>query len=87
MRKEIMLDTRGLACPLPLLKLKQALQSMEAGECVCVLATDPASTLDFGVFAEQMGHRIVEQDADGGEYRFLIEKAGKASGSSATTSG
>lgn len=72
------LDTRGLACPLPLLKLKKILQTMDPGQSVCVVATDPASTLDFGVFAEQMGHRILEQDEHDGEYRFLIEKSPSA---------
>lgn len=46
-------DACGLMCPLPLLRLKKALQALEQGKVVRVLATDPAAVLDFGVFVEQ----------------------------------
>ena len=53
-------DASGLNCPLPLLRLKKALQTMQSGEIVRVLATDPAAHLDFGVYAEQTGNKILE---------------------------
>lgn len=69
-------DARGLMCPLPLLRLKKALQGLESGRVVRVLATDPAAVLDFGVFVEQAGHGLLERcDADGVLY-FLIRKGG-----------
>ncbi|CAL1239207.1 sulfurtransferase TusA family protein [Candidatus Methylocalor cossyra] len=68
------LDTTGLMCPLPLLRLKKALQSMEAGQVVRVLATDPASVLDFGVFLEQAGHEMLERREETGIFYYLIRK-------------
>jgi tRNA 2-thiouridine synthesizing protein A len=70
------LDTSGLMCPLPLLRLKKALQAMEHGQVVRVLATDPASVLDFGVFIEQAGHSLLEQLNDQGRLHFVIRKGG-----------
>jgi tRNA 2-thiouridine synthesizing protein A len=53
-------DASGLMCPLPLLRLKQALNKMATGDRVKVITTDPAAYLDFGVYCEQAGHRIIE---------------------------
>jgi len=69
------IDTSGLMCPLPLLRLKKALQSMEAGQVIRVLATDPASVLDFGVFLEQAGHQMLDQREETGVFFYLIRKA------------
>jgi tRNA 2-thiouridine synthesizing protein A len=68
------LDTTGLMCPLPLLRLKKALQSMEGGQVVRVLATDPASVLDFGVFLEQAGHEMLERTEETGIFYYVIRK-------------
>ncbi|MGH8477032.1 MAG: sulfurtransferase TusA family protein [Methylococcales bacterium] len=67
-------DASGLNCPLPLLRLKKALQSMQSGEVVHVLATDPAAYLDIGVFAEQTGHRILELFEQHGTQHFFVRK-------------
>jgi tRNA 2-thiouridine synthesizing protein A len=69
------LDARGLMCPLPLLRLKKALAAMASGEVVRVMATDPASVLDFGVFVEQAGHRLLNHWEDSGVYFYAIRKA------------
>ena len=52
-------DAQGLKCPLPLLKAKQALKPLSAGEQLIVQATDGASKRDFKVFAEHFGHELV----------------------------
>ncbi|BBL74814.1 sulfurtransferase TusA family protein [Methylomagnum ishizawai] len=74
MQIHLELDTTGLMCPLPLLKLKKALQTLQGGQTVLVLATDPASVLDFGVFLEQAGHELLERSEDTGVFRYLIRK-------------
>ncbi|MDD1648881.1 MAG: sulfurtransferase TusA family protein [Methylococcaceae bacterium] len=71
---DLELDARGLMCPLPLLRLKKALQMLEDGQVVQVLATDPASVLDFGVFIEQTGHALLEQSEETGVFIYLIRK-------------
>ncbi|MEY4194531.1 MAG: hypothetical protein RLZZ226_899 [Pseudomonadota bacterium] len=71
---DLTVNARGLSCPLPLLRLKKALQSLETGQTLWIEATDPASVLDFGVFVEQTTHQILEQRQDGGIYHFVIRK-------------
>lgn len=69
------LDASGLACPLPILRLKQALSQMMSGERVRVLTTDPGSKLDFPSFAKQTGHRLLEAQESSGKYVYIVEKA------------
>lgn len=69
------LDTSGLNCPLPILRLKQALRGMERGQRVRVIATDPGSQSDFVAFAAQTGHRLVEARAEGDKFYYVVEKA------------
>ncbi|WP_294637593.1 sulfurtransferase TusA family protein [uncultured Aquabacterium sp.] len=58
------LDTRGLTCPLPILKAKKALADMQSGDVLKVVATDPGSVRDFQAFARQTGNELVDQQAD-----------------------
>ena len=67
-------DATGLACPMPLLKAMRALNTMQAGQRLRVLATDQGSVRDFRVFVEQSGHLLLESDEADGVYRYLIEK-------------
>ena len=67
-------DTGGLLCPLPLLRLKKALTVMSSGDVVKVIATDPAAHLDFGVYANQSGHQIIELIKQDDKQIFYIKK-------------
>lgn len=67
-------DARGLSCPLPLLKAKQALNAMESGEQLRVLSTDQGSWRDFEVFSRQSGHSLLEREEKDGLYRYLLQK-------------
>ncbi|HIU72690.1 MAG TPA: sulfurtransferase TusA family protein [Candidatus Aphodousia faecipullorum] len=62
------IDTRGTKCPMPVLKTKRALATMQQGEVLCVLATDPASMGDLVQFAKQTGHQILTQEEKDGVY-------------------
>ena len=64
--KEI--DTRGLNCPLPILKAKKALTDMLSGQLLKVVATDPGSTRDFQAFAKQTGNELLQQDMTGPDF-------------------
>ena len=68
------LDTRGLNCPLPILKAKKALAEMQTGELLRVVSTDPGSTRDFQAFARQTGNELVEQSSAGGEFVHLLRR-------------
>ena len=64
MEANIELDTRGLNCPLPILKAKKALSDMASGEVLKVVSTDPGSMRDFQAFARQTGNELLEQSSD-----------------------
>ncbi len=68
------LDTRGLNCPLPILKAKKALAEMASGELLRVVATDPGSTRDFQAFARQTGNELVEQNSSGDEFIHILRR-------------
>ncbi|MCE2689172.1 MAG: sulfurtransferase TusA family protein [Betaproteobacteria bacterium] len=68
------LDTRGLNCPLPILKAKKALADMASGEVLKVMATDPGSVRDFQAFARQTGNDLVQQDNVGPEFLHYLRR-------------
>ena len=68
------LDTRGLNCPLPILKAKKALAEMRSGEVLKVLATDPGSMRDFQAFARQTGNELVEQESSTDEFIHFLRR-------------
>ena len=62
------LDTRGLNCPLPILKAKKALTGMQSGQLLKVISTDQGSLRDFAAFAKQTGNELLEQQTVGNEF-------------------
>ena len=68
------LDTRGLNCPLPILKAKKALADMTSGQVLKVLATDPGSVRDFQAFARQTGNELVEQSSTDSEFIHYLRR-------------
>ena len=70
--KEI--DTRGLNCPLPILKAKKALADMDSGQLLKVLSTDAGSLRDFQAFAKQTGNELVEQQTVEGEFIHILRR-------------
>lgn len=73
---DAMIDARGLSCPLPLVKARQALMVLPQGARVCVLATDPAAPRDFEEFVEITGHALAEQRVEDGIYLLVLVKNG-----------
>lgn len=71
---ETLLDTKGLNCPLPVLKARKALKGLPKGALLRVLATDPASVIDFRAFCLETGHELVEATEDGEVYSFVIRR-------------
>ena len=70
--KEI--DTRGLNCPLPILKAKKALAEMQSGQTLKVVATDSGSVRDFAAFAKQTGNELLEQSTEGKDYIHVLKR-------------
>jgi TusA-related sulfurtransferase len=68
------LDTRGLNCPLPILKAKKALAELKTGDVLKVVATDPGSVRDFQAFARQTGNELVEQSEANSEFIHYLRR-------------
>ena len=68
------LDTRGLNCPLPILKAKKALAEMHTGELLRVVSTDAGSVRDFQAFARQTGNELVEQTTLGADFMHVLKR-------------
>jgi tRNA 2-thiouridine synthesizing protein A len=68
------LDARGLSCPLPLIKARQALAGMDPGQTLIVLATDPEAPIDLAAFAADGGHELT-QERDGAGWKLTLVKA------------
>ena len=71
-QKEI--DTRGLNCPLPILKAKKALAELQSGQVLKVVSTDPGSVRDFQAFARQTGNELVEQVTAGDNFVHYLRR-------------
>ena len=67
-------DARGLNCPLPILKAKKALATMQSGQLLKVIATDTGSIRDFQAFAKQTGNELVEQQTVGDEFIHVLRR-------------
>ncbi|WP_077002050.1 sulfurtransferase TusA family protein [Variovorax sp. KK3] len=70
--KEI--DTRGLNCPLPILKAKKTLNGMQSGQLLRVVSTDAGSVRDFQAFARQTGNDLVEQQTVGDDFIHVLRR-------------
>lgn len=68
------LDTKGLRCPLPVLKAKKALKDVPAGGTLEVLATDPGAVADFDAFCATTGHELMARGEEAGVFRFVIRR-------------
>ena len=68
------LDARGLNCPLPILRAKKALNDMQSGQVLKIVATDPGSVKDFAAFCKQTGHELLSQAETDKEYTFFVKK-------------
>ena len=64
------LDASGLNCPLPILRAKKSLASLESGQVLRVVATDPGAVKDFEAFSKQTGNPLLESSEEGGKFYF-----------------
>ncbi|AEQ53001.1 sulfurtransferase TusA family protein [Pelagibacterium halotolerans] len=71
---DIVIDARGLKCPLPVLKLEKALAGVGAGNTIAVLATDPVARIDIALYCRQQGHGLAMREEDAAT-RYEVTKA------------
>lgn len=72
---DITVDARNLQCPMPVLKISQAMNGAETGQTIELIATDKGSLSDIPAWASDMGHSLKEQFEQDGELHFVVEKA------------
>jgi tRNA 2-thiouridine synthesizing protein A len=68
------LDTRGLNCPLPILRAKKALNEMQSGQVLKIVATDPGSVKDFQAFCKQTGNDLLQHAEANKEFTFFMKR-------------
>ncbi len=68
------LDTKGLNCPMPILKAKKAINALGTVETLEVMATDPGAVADFEAFSRATGNALLESVEEDGVFRFVLER-------------
>ena len=68
------LDTRGLNCPLPILKAKKALTAMQSGQLLKVVSTDNGSLRDFAALSKQTGNELMSQETSGDDFINVLKR-------------
>jgi len=71
---DLEVDARGLNCPLPILRARNGINSLDKGQVMRVVATDPGSVKDLEAFCKQTGNEMLDSEQENGEYRFNIRK-------------
>ncbi len=71
---KLKVDASGLSCPLPILKATQGIKSIESGQLMEIVATDPGSVKDFDAWSKATGNALLEQDAVDGKFRFVLRR-------------
>ena len=71
---DVVLDAKGMNCPLPILKTRKALQTMQPGGLLEVLSTDAGSVADFESFCRQTGNQLVSSTKEGDVYKFVVKR-------------
>jgi TusA-related sulfurtransferase len=74
MNFDVEIDTRGLNCPLPILKAKKALAGMQSGQVLKVVSTDTGSLRDFVAFAKQTGNELLSQTTEGSDFVHILKR-------------
>jgi len=71
---DIELDTCGLNCPLPILKAKKSLMTMQPGQVLKIMSTDPGALRDFEAFAKQTGNDLLLQETEGDKFSIWLKR-------------
>ncbi len=72
---DVIVDARQLQCPMPVIKVSQAIKGMEPGQILEAIATDGGALSDIPAWCRDMGHSLKEQFSEDGDHHFLIVKS------------
>ncbi|SFL90586.1 TusA-related sulfurtransferase [Gracilibacillus orientalis] len=68
------LDAKGLACPMPIVRTKKAINELESGDVLEIHATDKGAKSDLGAWAKSGGHELLKETEEGDVLKFWIKK-------------
>lgn len=71
---DVVVDARGLQCPMPVIKVSQAVKTIDSGQTLEVIATDRGALSDIPAWAKDMGHALKEQFEADNEFHFIVQK-------------
>ncbi|MBB6445293.1 sulfurtransferase TusA family protein [Bacillus benzoevorans] len=74
MNADKILDAKGLACPMPIVKTKKTIDQLESGQVLEIHATDKGAKNDLAAWSKSSGHELVKQDEENGVYKFWVKK-------------
>ncbi|MDA1475155.1 sulfurtransferase TusA family protein [Bacillus changyiensis] len=74
MKSTTQLDAKGLACPMPIIKTKKAMDELKSGEILEIHTTDKGSKSDLTAWAKSTGHELVKHTEETGIFKFWIRK-------------
>jgi tRNA 2-thiouridine synthesizing protein A len=74
MQTDIVVDTKGMACPMPIVKAKKALESLKSGQIMEVISTDKGSVNDFQAWVKQTKHELIKHEVINGVYKYYVRK-------------
>ena len=74
--QKTLVDARGHRCPTPTLRLRRALEAVETGVAVTILANDPLARIDIPHFAAVSGHHVESLTVEAGVVRAVVRKGG-----------
>jgi tRNA 2-thiouridine synthesizing protein A len=71
---DIVVDAKGLSCPMPIVKAKKGIDSLEKGQLMELQATDKGSLMDFQAWVKQTNHELLETKEEDGVFTFVVKK-------------
>ncbi|MGD6816011.1 sulfurtransferase TusA family protein [Metabacillus sp. 84] len=74
MNVQKVLDAKGLACPMPIVKTKKAMNELQTGEILEMHATDKGAKADIAAWSKSGGHELLQTEEEGGVLKFWIKK-------------
>lgn len=74
-KADLYLDCRNLLCPMPIIKLAQAIKMIGVGQTILIETTDPGSKYDIPAWGRQTGHQVLEIGQAGRVFQFLVRRA------------
>ena len=73
-KPDVVLDLKGLLCPMPVVKLQLAVKKLQAGQTIEGVATDPGVMADIPAWARTSGNALMSIEQQGKEYHFIVKK-------------